>query len=93
MLIFADDHVFMDSMNGRKEYVLRQTGRIYTGNAYFVGNRAWNFAQFSKATLKTAMLLLERSNLPTKAHGNPTEVARVLSAMVRLYSNFVYTLQ
>ena len=81
-LSYLDDQVSLDSEAERMEYVLNQTGVIFTGNSRYIRPKYWNFGQFSKSTLKTAMLLLEKSRVDTKAHGNATQVTRALSAMV-----------
>ncbi len=38
--------------------------------------------KFEDVCLEAALYLLEKSSLATQAHGNPTRVARVLTAMV-----------
>ena len=61
---------------------MEQTGRIFTGNNSKIGFRDWAFGQFSKVTIRTAVLLLKKSDVDIVAHGNATKVPRALSAMV-----------
>ena len=65
---------------------MEQTGRIFTGNSSRIGGRNWAFGQFSKVTIRTAVLLLKESDVDIAAHGNATKVARALSAMVSTLS-------
>ena len=45
VFFILDDQVFMDWEDGRKEYVLNETGRVYVGGAKKPQGRPWNFGQ------------------------------------------------
>ena len=42
-----DDQVYMDWEEGKKEYVLNETGRVYKGDSKKPQGRPWNFGQVS----------------------------------------------
>ena len=77
------DLVYLEEETHRKEYVLNQVGRIWTGSARVNGGRPWNFGQFEDVCLEAALHLLDKAELSDGARSNPVLVLRCLSAMVR----------
>lgn len=51
--IFAEDTVFMDSEEERREYVLNEVGRIYYGTQDQIGERMWNYGQVTHRLLRS----------------------------------------
>ncbi|XP_067652090.1 protein-glutamine gamma-glutamyltransferase K-like [Haliotis asinina] len=76
-----DDTVYMADSTDRDEYVLRDTGRIWVGNARFNRGRPWNFGQFDDPCLDAALLLLDKAELGDTARGSPVSVIRAIAAM------------
>nr|CAD7202776.1 unnamed protein product [Timema douglasi] len=77
-----DDAVFMDHEDNRKEYVLNETGKVWTGSARKPLGRRWIFGQFDDAILPGAMYLLELSKLSHAERGSPVKIARAISAVI-----------
>ena len=46
--VLADDDVYLENDDERKEYVMNETGRIYTSKSPTHKGRAWNFGQVSQ---------------------------------------------
>ena len=65
-----------------EEYVLNETGKVYTGSYKHPIGRDWAFGQFEDSVLPAAMYILDKSKLNPSLRGNPVKVARVISAMV-----------
>ncbi|CAH1779163.1 unnamed protein product [Owenia fusiformis] len=76
-----DDLVFLDDENLRREYVLNDSGKIYSGTAKNIRPKPWNFGQFEDFMLDCCFHLLEQSGLSYKVMGNPVNVSRKISAM------------
>ncbi|XP_067932064.1 hemocyte protein-glutamine gamma-glutamyltransferase-like [Watersipora subatra] len=78
-----EDPVYMEKEEWRQEYVLNDTGKIYTGNWKQIFGRPWNFGQFESCVLEAALFLLnKRTHLCDTFRGNPIAVSRKLSALV-----------
>ncbi|XP_010137307.1 PREDICTED: protein-glutamine gamma-glutamyltransferase 4, partial [Buceros rhinoceros silvestris] len=77
-----DDVVFLDDEAKRKEYVLNDTGCIYTGSAYSIYSRPWNFGQFEEFILDACMYLLEKSQMKLGDRRDPVVVSRAMSGLV-----------
>ncbi|XP_048752164.2 protein-glutamine gamma-glutamyltransferase K-like isoform X2 [Ostrea edulis] len=74
-----DDTVYMEKKEEREEYVLNETGRIWTQRGYF--GRPWNFGQFDEPVLDVALKLLEDGGLSDVACTSPVAVIRCLSSL------------
>ncbi|NWV31401.1 TGM4 glutamyltransferase, partial [Grantiella picta] len=77
-----DDAVYMGNEAQRNEYVLNDTGYIYTGSAYSIYSKPWNFGQFEEFVLDACMYLLDKSKLSLTDRRNPATVSRAMSALV-----------
>ena len=75
-LVHTDDEVFLD------EYVLNDTGIIYTGNSDQIGRKPWSFGQFEDNVLDCSLYLLDTVGLKNKVRGDPIHVARSIAAIV-----------
>jgi len=78
-----DDAVFMENDEQRYEYVINDTGKVYTGGYRNIRGRPWVFGQFDDCVLPAACALLEMSGLPHTARGNPLKVAEALASMIK----------
>ncbi|OCT60526.1 protein-glutamine gamma-glutamyltransferase E [Xenopus laevis] len=84
-----EDQVYMSNEAERNEYVLNETGLIFTGSSSFKGSRRWDYAQFEGDILDIGLFLLDSSREyktdPTtdvSKRNDPIYVGRVLSSMV-----------
>lgn len=77
-----EDGVYMENEEERNEYVMNETGKIWTGTFKKPTGKHWIFGQFDEISLPTAIFLLEKSGLATAQRGNPVMVSRAISAMV-----------
>jgi len=78
-----DDNVFLDDDEKLHEYVLNETGKVYTGGYRNVRGRPWIYGQFDDCVLPAACVLLEMSGLPHADRGNPVKVVRAISSMIK----------
>lgn len=76
-----DDQVYQPDKQLLDEYILNETGKIYTGNRKQINGKKWNFGQFEENILDCAMCLLDRNKLAWTVRGDPVKVARKLSAI------------
>ncbi|PVD21176.1 hypothetical protein C0Q70_19343 [Pomacea canaliculata] len=77
-----EDAVYMENEAARKEYVLRDTGKVFTGTTDRITGKPWAFAQFDGKVLDCCIYLLENSDINIAVRGNPIPVARKLTAMI-----------
>ncbi|KAE8596954.1 hypothetical protein XENTR_v10016294 [Xenopus tropicalis] len=77
-----DDTVYMPSEDGRKEYVLKDTGYIYVGIATKITAKPWNFGQYEAEVLDCCMFLLDHGQLKPEHRRDPVILTRKLSALV-----------
>ncbi|XP_064598835.1 hemocyte protein-glutamine gamma-glutamyltransferase-like [Liolophura sinensis] len=78
------DAVYMESEDGKAEYVLNETGKIYVGNHKNVCGKPWNFSQFDGVVLDCAIKVLDQSKMPVIARGDPINVVRKLTAVANV---------
>lgn len=78
----------MADTNLLEEYVLNDVGKIWVGSYGTARGRQWIFGQFNQYVLRACLLILERSNLPAAARGDPVKVSRVISKMVSKFFIF-----
>ncbi|XP_005095513.2 protein-glutamine gamma-glutamyltransferase K [Aplysia californica] len=77
-----DDTVFLDDERLLQEYVLNESGKIYSGNSRQITSKPWNFGQFESCVLDVAMYLLDSNNIQWPVRGNAINVVRKISAVV-----------
>merc|ERR1739838_1150540 len=77
-----EDPVFMEDDEQRYEYVINDSGKVYTGGYRNVRGRPWIYGQFDDCVLPAACVMLEMSGLPRAERGNPVKVTRALSSMI-----------
>jgi len=78
-----EDPVFMEDDEQRYEYVINDSGKVYTGGYRNVRGRPWIYGQFDDCVLPAACVLLEMSGLTHAERGNPVKVVRALATMIR----------
>ncbi|CAG5128676.1 unnamed protein product, partial [Candidula unifasciata] len=76
------DTVYMPDEELLKEYVLNETGKIYTGNKTSIREKPWNFGQFESCVLDVALFILDMTDMSWVVRGNPIPVIRKVSATV-----------
>ena len=72
----------MEDDEQRYEYVINDSGKVYTGGYKNVRGRPWIYGQFDDCVLPAACVMLEMSGLTHAERGNPVKVTRALSSMV-----------
>lgn len=77
-----DDAVYMENEDERDEYVMNDSGKIYSGNYKQIGSKPWEFGQFEDFMLDCCMYLLEQVDLKLTSWGDPVAVCRAISAIV-----------
>lgn len=77
-----DDQVYMPESKLLEEYIMNETGKIYSGSYKKISPKPWNFGQFEGDVLDCCMYLLDSSSLSDRDRGNPVRVARKISAVV-----------
>ncbi|KAK2155991.1 hypothetical protein LSH36_224g02007 [Paralvinella palmiformis] len=77
-----DDQVYMGDEVDVDEYVLNDSGKIFTGAASQPTYKPWNFSQFESPLLECCMELLELSHLNIQSRGDPVGVVRKISTIV-----------
>nr|XP_020475368.1 coagulation factor XIII A chain-like [Monopterus albus]XP_020475369.1 coagulation factor XIII A chain-like [Monopterus albus]XP_020475370.1 coagulation factor XIII A chain-like [Monopterus albus] len=78
----ADDAVFLDDEEERKECVMAEMGIVYHGAYEDIAERNWNFGQFNYGVLDACLYILDRSEMPITNRGDPIKVTRQASAML-----------
>ena len=73
----------MENDEQRYEYVISDSGKVYTGGYRNVRGRPWVYGQFDDCVLPSACVLLEMSGLPHADRGNPVPVASKSSRLVK----------
>lgn len=74
-----EDTVYVSTEEERREYVLNETGRIWTSRTWC--GRPWNFGQFDEPVLDVALQLLLDGGLTEVSCTSPVSVIRCLSSM------------
>lgn len=78
-----DDDVFMADEDERAEYVLNETGKVYTGNENQISYVPWTFGQFDDVVIKCVLWLLDnKSRLDVQQRGDVVRLVRDISAFV-----------
>ncbi|XP_053402717.1 hemocyte protein-glutamine gamma-glutamyltransferase-like [Mercenaria mercenaria] len=77
-----DDLVYMYEENLLGEYILNDTGKIYSGNYKMISPKPWVFGQFEGDVLDCVMYLLDKSNLSDSSRGDPIAIVRMVSKLV-----------
>merc|ERR1719452_434764 len=71
-----EDPVYMEDDEQRYEYVINDSGKVYTGGYRNVRGRPWIYGQFDDCVLPAACVLLEMSGFPLSACVSPVKVSR-----------------
>lgn len=79
-----DDLVYMGIEELLNEYILNESGAIWSGNHRQMGVKPWNFGQFRDGILNTCLHLIRKaySNTVDPAMSDPIKLARAISKMV-----------
>ncbi|XP_076067754.1 hemocyte protein-glutamine gamma-glutamyltransferase-like [Oratosquilla oratoria] len=81
-----EDPVYVENEAQRNEYIINDSGKIFTGTQRNPKGRPFIFGQFNDVTLPAAMVLLEMSRLPHTERGNPVKVVRAITRMMKTRS-------
>ena len=77
-----EDDVYMEDDDEIQEYVLSDTGRIYTGTADNIASRPWIFGQYDDSVLSTALYLIDVWDWVVEHQkGDIVELTRAMSAL------------
>ena len=74
-----EDEVYLEDETMRKEYVLNESGRVYTHGQMCY---PWFFGQFEHRILDITLYLLDKSNLSTSAKCSAVFIARALCSII-----------
>jgi transglutaminase 1 len=74
--------VYLEGEALRQEYVLNESGKVWTGSSRRPEGKRWIFGQFDDVVLPAIVYLLELSKLKHTDRGNPVHMARAISAIV-----------
>ncbi|CAG2211786.1 TGM1 [Mytilus edulis] len=79
-----DDQVFMGTEQLLDEYILNESGAIWSGNYRQMGVKPWNFGQFRDGILDTCLHLIRKAynNSVDPAMSDPVKLARAITKMV-----------
>ena len=77
-----DDACSLPSPEQINEYVMNEHGQIYLGSSDKPHAVPWYFGQFERASLLTALALLDRAQLPSQNRADPSVILRILSSKV-----------
>lgn len=87
---FKDDQVYLKDKLQRQEYVLTDTGLIWRGTSSRMQPSVWKYAQFEKDVLECSIYILtDVRKLPPSGCADVVNVARALSAGVKIYLRFI----
>ncbi|KAH3768652.1 hypothetical protein DPMN_169872 [Dreissena polymorpha] len=78
---FKEDGVFMKDEHLLNEYILNETGKIYSGDYKRISPKPWVFGQFTGDVLDCCLYLLDKS-VKDQARGDPVVVSRAISKQV-----------
>ncbi|KAH3768656.1 hemocyte protein-glutamine gamma-glutamyltransferase-like [Dreissena polymorpha] len=76
-----EDGVFMKDEHLLNEYILNETGKIYSGSHKRISPKPWVFGQFTGDVLDCCLYLLDK-NVKDQARGDPVVVSRAISKQV-----------
>jgi len=82
-----EDAVYMADEDRRQEFVMKDSGKIYTGGYRNVRGRPWIYGQFDDCVISAACVLLEMSGLSHAERGNPVKVIKALTSMIKSSPN------
>ena len=81
---FADDTVYLDGEEERKEYVMNDAGLIWRGSYNRLRRTVWEYSQFEKDILDCALYMMnDVGKTRATSRNNPVIICRNLSAAVR----------
>nr|WVH01985.1 protein-glutamine gamma-glutamyltransferase K-like isoform X4 [Halisarca dujardinii] len=83
----TDDDVYLDDPRAKREYVLGQSGKLWTGSVHNQLSRQWEFEQFESYSLNAALYLLDRFELDSELRRSPVHVSRTCATMVNANDN------
>ncbi|XP_064598834.1 uncharacterized protein LOC135465525 [Liolophura sinensis] len=76
-----DDLVYNNDKTDIEEYVMAETGKIYSGSSKQISAKPWNFGQFQGNVLDCAIYVLNTAGLAWTSRGDPVKISRKLSAV------------
>ncbi|XP_036678620.3 annulin-like [Drosophila suzukii] len=84
----ADDQVYLEDRDQRKEYVMNDTTLIWRGSYNNLHQSAWKIGQFERYVLECSLNVLGSvAKIPPAFRGDPVKVARALSALVNVFDD------
>lgn len=78
----SGDVAYLGEQSNFGEYVMNDTGIIYTGDYQNFTGQTWEYGQFEQDILEACIFIMDKSDMPIPDRGDAVKVCRMASAMI-----------